>query len=149
MTKKGVIREMIDILKKQGESIITIAEKMGMDKSQFDNRLYNTRGQEFSLEDLIRLQQLSGTNLLAQFCLPEGQVIVKEPSAAECDIVELATIIIEAQASHGELHTCIQVALSDDRLTRDEQVGIDEKKKAYIANLERQLKALKIVYGEE
>lgn len=147
MTKREMMKRMISNI--DGGKGAVVGHLGYKNESALNNRLYELKGQQFSFDDLLHLQELSGTCHLAQYCLPEGQVIVKEPSASECDIVELATIIIETQGAHGDLQTFIKVALSDDRLTRDEQLGIDEKKKAYIANLERQLKALKIVYGEE
>lgn len=145
MNKRQMILNMIAQIDGGRE---VVAAYLGMTMDALNNRIYEKKGQHISFDDLLHIQELSKTNHLAQYCLPEGQVIVTEPSAEECDMVELATIIIDAQASHGELQTFIKLALSDDRLTPDEQLGIDEKKKAYISNLERQLKAFKLLYGE-
>ena len=124
-----------------------VAAHLGMTPDALNNRIYEKKGQHISFDDLLRIQELSGTNHLAQYCLPEGEVIVREPTADECDLVELSKIMLATQGSYGELQAFLNLALSDDQLTPEEDLELKQYKKAFISNLEKQHKAVRIIFG--
>ena len=144
--KREMIVEMISEVEGGRE---VVAAHLGYNKACFENRLYEKKGQQFTFDDLIRIQELSHTNYLAQFCAPVNHVVIEEPDAEMCDTVELSNIMMLRDGAHGDFTTAIRDSLADGKLTSAELKDIITKKTSYFALLEREIASLKLLYCDE
>jgi len=77
---------------------------MEMTETALDNRIYERKGQEFTVRQALRMQAVSNTTLFAeQIAKESGGVFVKLPSVEHIDNDLLLTKFAELSAEVGEL----------------------------------------------
>lgn len=119
MTMKKVIIEMIE--KCQGGKS-AVAGFLGMTEQAFNNRLYQTKGQRFTCEELIAVELEYGVSDWSdELNRRLGKVSFQVPNSSETDLVELSQLQLQELAKRGILFAKLNEFLSDGVLTSEEQ----------------------------
>lgn len=105
-----------DMIKVQG--VVDTATLLEMSESALDNRVYERKGQAFSVRESLRLQQISGTTRFAEEVAKEsGGTFVKLPSVDDICNVSLLAKFNELHAELGTLSARFGEYTKDDELT--------------------------------
>ncbi|MEA9444176.1 YmfL family putative regulatory protein [Candidatus Fukatsuia symbiotica] len=129
MEKRELINQMCERIE-GGRSVA--AAYLGMPESKFNNRLYESKGcRFFSIDELLALQTLSQSTLVAEYFAERSDaLVVPIPSAGDVDAVEL---------HHMGLHTTVKRS-AVDQLILDairEHGGINEQAQQKILDAHR------------
>lgn len=117
---KKVIIEMIDEC--QGGRP-AVAGFLGLTEQKLNNRLYQTKGQRFTDEELIAIEQEYGVSHWSdEINRRLGKVAVNLPNLDELDEVELSTLQLKELAERGILFSKLKEFLADGELTTVESV---------------------------
>ncbi|KAF6661285.1 hypothetical protein HFD91_07805 [Enterobacteriaceae bacterium EKM102V] len=92
-----------------------MADDLGMTIDQFHNHMYRKCGSRFfTLDELMKMEELSGTACLADFfATRHGKLLVDVSAVKEVDKVDLYDIEMKASAAAGELAIAKIAAASD------------------------------------
>lgn len=119
MAMKKVIIEMIE--KCQGGRP-AVAGFLGLTEQALNNRLYQTKGQRFTDEELIAIEQEYGVSHWSDEVNRRlGKVAVCVPNVDELDSVELSALQLRELAERGLLFSALQECLADGEITPDEE----------------------------
>lgn len=115
MAMKKTIIEMIEKCR-GGKS--AVAGFLGLSEQALDNRLYQTKGQRFTDEQLIAIENEYGVSDWSdEINRRLGKVSVSIPNADELDLVELSTLQLQEVAERGILFSKLNEFLADGVLT--------------------------------
>ncbi|TNH06654.1 YmfL family putative regulatory protein [Testudinibacter sp. TR-2022] len=116
---KKIIISMIEKVP-GGKSVV--AGFLGMSEACLNNRLYQTKGQRFTCEELIAVQQTFGlSDYTDEICRLSGGVFVPVAELDTLDNVELSLLQIREAAARGLLFETLQTALEDGEINRAEE----------------------------
>ncbi|MFQ1049056.1 YmfL family putative regulatory protein [Avibacterium paragallinarum] len=119
MAMKKTIIEMIE--KCQGGKA-AVAGFLGMTEQALNNRLYQTKGQRFTCEELIAIELEYGVSDWSdEINRRLGKVSFAVPNENETDLVELSQLQLQELAERGILFAKLNEFLSDGVLTQEEQ----------------------------
>lgn len=99
-----------------------MAAALGMTIDQFNNRLHRKcNSLFFTVDDLMRMEEISGTSFLAEFFANRhGLTLVDVSAVNDVDKVELFDIEMRANAAAGELAIAKQMAAEDGVIDQKE-----------------------------
>lgn len=116
---KAVIREMIE--KCQGGKP-AVAAFLGLTEQAFNNRLYQTKGQRFTEEELIAIEtEYNVSDWSDEINRRLGKVSFDVPNAEELDLVELSLLQLHERAASGVFFAKLDEFVADGVLTTVEQ----------------------------
>lgn len=119
MTMKQIIMSMIE---KCHGGKTAVAAFLGMSEQSFNNRLYQTKGQKFSDEELIAIETEYGVSDWSDEVNRRlGKVSFIQPNKNELDTVEISRLQMQDQAANGSLYIKLDEFIKDGHLTRNEQ----------------------------
>lgn len=100
-----------------------VAGFLGLTEQALNNRLYQTKGQRFTNEELIAIEQEYGVSHWSDEVNRRlGKVAVNLPSLDELDSVELSSLQLRELAERGILFSQLSAFLEDGELTTVESV---------------------------
>lgn len=112
---------IIEMFKKVQGGKAAIAGFLGMTEAELNNRLYQTKGQRFTEEELIAIQQeFTLTDWTDELNRRMGHVSFPIPDKDELDTVELSNLQLKELAARGILFTSIENFLEDGELSPKE-----------------------------
>lgn len=124
MTMKQVIIEMIENCT-GGKS--AVAGFLGLNETQLNNRLYQTKGQQFKTEELIAIEQAFGVSHWSDEINRQlGKVAFNVPTADELDNAELSQLQLQELAKRGVLFSALEDALADGSISPDEAAALEK-----------------------
>lgn len=105
-----------------------MADDLGMTIDQFHNHLYQKCGSRFfTLEELERMEDLSGTTYLAEYqANRKGKLLVDIPVPGSVDKVDLFDIEMQATIAAGELATAKMAAAADGVIDQSERKTLSD-----------------------
>ncbi|AUI65604.1 MULTISPECIES: YmfL family putative regulatory protein [Glaesserella] len=119
MTMKQIIMSMIE---KCHGGKTAVAAFLGMSEQSFNNRLYQTKGQKFSDEELIAIETEYGVSDWSDEVNRRlGKVSFIQPNKNELDTVEISRLQMQDQAANGSLYIKLDEFVRDGHLTQNEQ----------------------------
>ncbi|AWX14817.1 hypothetical protein CEP48_00865 [Mergibacter septicus] len=119
MIMKKIIIGMIE--KCQGGKS-AVAGFLGMTEQALNNRLYQTKGQRFTCEELIAIEVEYGVSDWSdEINRRLGKVSFSVPKSTDTDLVELSQLQLQELAERGILFAKLNEFLSDGVLTEEEQ----------------------------
>jgi hypothetical protein len=111
------------MIKVQG--VADTAVLMDMTESSMDNRVYERKGQEFTIRQALRLQQISGTTKFAEIIACEsGGTFIKLPEGDEIDNESLLAKFNELYAEVGLLSAKFAEATKDGEIDSRERADL-------------------------
>ncbi|OOH89512.1 hypothetical protein BMT54_06360 [Pasteurellaceae bacterium 15-036681] len=118
MTMKQIIREMIEQCS-GGKS--AVAGFLGLTEAQLNNRLYQTKGQRFTDDELIAIELEYGVSHWSDEVNRRlGKVSFVVPNAEVMDNVELSILQLHERAASGQFFAKLDEYIADGVLTDDE-----------------------------
>lgn len=115
---KQVIIEMIENCT-GGKS--AVAGFLGLNETQLNNRLYQTKGQQFKTEELIAIEQAFGVSHWSDEINRQlGKVAFSLPETEELDTAELSDLQLQELAKRGLLFAELEKALADGEINQAE-----------------------------
>lgn len=91
-----------------------VAGFLGFTESELNNRLYQSKGQRFKVEELIAIEQEFGVSHWSDEVNRQlGKVAFCLPSCDELDTAELSDLQLQELAKRGVLFAELEKALSD------------------------------------
>ncbi|MEG9482789.1 YmfL family putative regulatory protein [Mannheimia sp. HC-2023] len=124
MTMKQTIIEMIESCT-GGKS--AVAGFLGLNETQLNNRLYQTKGQQFKTEELIAIEQEFGVSHWSDEVNRQlGKVAFCVPNADELDAEELSELQLHELAKRGLLFAELEKALADGEVTQAEAEALSK-----------------------
>ncbi|MCX2960327.1 YmfL family putative regulatory protein [Rodentibacter caecimuris] len=119
MAMKKMIIEMIERVP-GGKA--AVAGFLGLNEAQLNNRLYQTKGQRFTNEELLAIQQEYGlTDFTDEICRLSGGRFVPNVATDELDNAELSLLQIQELSARGLLYKILEQALQDGEITSHEE----------------------------
>lgn len=119
MAMKKTIIEMIEKCP-GGKS--AVASFLGLNEAQLNNRLYQTKGQRFTNEELLAIQQeYSLTDFTDEICRLSGGRFVPDVELENLDNAEISSLQFHELSARGVLYTVLDQALQDGEITSDEE----------------------------
>lgn len=98
-----------------------VAGFLGLTEQGLNNRLYQTKGQQFKTEELIAIEQEFGVSHWSDEINRQlGKVAFSLPSDDELDAVALAELQLQELAKRGVLFAELEKALADGAISQDE-----------------------------
>jgi hypothetical protein len=99
---------------------------MEMSESSVDNRIYERKGQEFTVRQALRLQDISKTTWFAEVIAKmSGGTFVKLPDVDHIGNEDLLNKFMEIQTEFGELSKTFAEATEDGRITDKERTDLE------------------------
>lgn len=117
MTMKKVIIEMIESCA-GGKS--AVAGFLGLNETQLNNRLYQTKGQQFKTEELIAIEQEFGVSHWSDEVNRRLGKVSFSVQIDDLDDVELSHLQLQELAKRGVLFAELEKALADGAVTAQE-----------------------------
>lgn len=118
-------KTIIEMIEKCNGGKAAVAGFLGLSEAGLNNRLYQTKGQRFTTEELIAIQQEFGvTDFTQELCRQVGGVFVPLPNADELDSVEIAEIQRHELSVRGLLFVELEKALADGEISAEEEMLI-------------------------
>lgn len=119
-------------LRKAYQSMIKVqglpdtATLMDMTESALDNRMYERKGQEFTVRQALRMQTISKTSLFAEAIAEEsGGTFVKLPEPGEIDNESLFAKFNELHAELGQLSAEFAADTKDGEIDDRERARLE------------------------
>lgn len=111
-------KTIIEMIKACQGGKSAVAGFLGLSEQAFDNRLYQTKGQRFTDEELIAIEQEYGVSHWSdEINRRLGKVAVTVPSLDELDEVELSALQLRELAERGILFSRLNEFLADGVIT--------------------------------
>ncbi len=111
-------KTIIEMIEKCRGGKSAVAGFLGLSEQALDNRLYQTKGQRFTDEQLIAIENEYGVSDWSdEINRRLGKVSVSIPNADELDLVELSTLQLQEVAERGILFSKLNEFLADGVLT--------------------------------
>ncbi|OVZ98982.1 hypothetical protein CBW53_02965 [Yersinia frederiksenii] len=130
--KKEMIKAMC---KKIAGGRSSLADAMNMTIDQFNNNLYEKNGcRFFSIEELLKIQELSKSTIVAEFfAIHRDAVVVQNPTIENLDNVELHDLRLHNDVYRGDVDQTIFRAINNDGyINKEEKNEILQKHFAHI-----------------
>lgn len=125
MGKRAMVNQMCRAIE-GGHSVA--AAYLGMSESKFRNRLYENKGiRFFSVDELLALQEFSGTTLVAEYFAEHANALVIAKPTADSDTVELHHMGLKTHIKRSVVDKLVLEAIANDG-------AIDEDEKKRILN---------------
>ncbi|WP_288061336.1 YmfL family putative regulatory protein [Rodentibacter caecimuris] len=119
MAMKKTIIEMIE---KCAGGKSAVASFLGLNETQLNNRLYQTKGQRFTNEELLAIQQEYGlTDFTDEICRLSGGRFVPDVERETLDNTEISTLQFQELSARGVLYAVLAQSLQDGEITSDEE----------------------------
>jgi len=127
-----------------------MAGALGMTLPHFNNNLYEKNGcRFFEHHELEAMEDLSGTNLLAEyFASRRGALLVEIPTFEELDQVDLFERGIRSAANRGHVDQVIGKSLEDGHITKEEADEIMTYHRRHLAAREEEVRAIITLYSK-
>lgn len=127
-----------------------MAGALGMTLTHFNNSLYEKNGcRFFEHHELEAMEDLSGTNLLAEyFAARRGALLVEMPDFEELDQVGLFEKGIRTAANRGHVDQVIGKSLEDGVITEEEAEEIMTYHRRHLAAREDEVRAIIRLYSK-
>ena len=124
-----------DLLSRIDGGVEVAASYLGLTISAFNDRRYEHKGTRFfSGDELLALQNLSKTALVAEFYAEQaGCLVVTKMKAELLENFDLYMMSLEAAKANGAVATAIHDAIANDGVI-DEQEAEDIRNKTDVAN---------------
>lgn len=112
-----------DLLSSIDGGVEVAASYLGLSVSAFNDRRYENKGTRFfSGDELMALQNLSKTALVAEFYAEQaGCLVVTKMKAEQLENFDLYMMSLEAAKAQGEIAAEIQKAIADDGVIDDRE----------------------------
>lgn len=108
---------------------------LGMDRTQFRNRLYEIKGQRLMLDDQVALSVASDSNAwIDALCEAHGGVFVRVVDGPVGDLSVLESISV-VWKEIGDVGGCVQSALADSRVNKHEVDALKQQTREAIQAL--------------
>lgn len=100
-----------------------------MSVSAFNDRQYEYKGMKFfSVDQLLILQRLSGTSLVAEYFADEcNSLVIPSPDVDCTGNYDLYQLLTEIDECRGELQSFIKKSTADGELDKHEESGVDSR----------------------
>lgn len=124
----GNQRELvIEMLKHIRGGQAVAASYLGISLSVFKDRLYENKGTRFfTCDELLALQELSGTTLVADyFARAAGCIVIKKPDVVKAGSYDLFESMLSIGTARGEYEAYLAKAISDGVITSDEEAVLN------------------------
>ena len=130
--KKKLINDLLNCI---DGGVEVAASYLGLSISAFNDRRYENKGTRFfSGDELLALQNLSKTALVAEFYAEQaGCLVVTKMKAEQLENFDLYMMSLEAAKANGAVATAIHDAIANDGVI-DEQEAEDIRNKTDVAN---------------
>lgn len=127
-----------------------MAGGLGMTLAHFNNNLYEKNGcRFFEHHELEAMEDLSGTNLLAEyFARRRGALLVEIPQFEELDQVGLFEKSIRTAANRGHVDQVIAKSLEDGVICKEEAEDIMVYHRRHLAAREEEVQAIIALYSK-
>lgn len=103
-----------------------MAGALGMTKDALENRLYERKGQQITVQTAMQMQAFSGTTHFAEGVAQEsGGVFLKLPDARDIGNEELLSEFNLLYAELGELSGKFRIYVADNEISKAERVDLD------------------------
>lgn len=132
----GNQRELvIELIKHIHGGQAVAAAYLGISLSVFKDRLYENKGTRFfTCDELLALQQLSETTLVADyFAQQAGCVVVEKPEEGEGNY-DLFEALLKIGKARGEYDSYLTQAIADGNITEDEEKTLNQLCDAIVKN---------------
>lgn len=121
MTIRKAYQDMIRVL-----GVPDTAMLMEMTESALDNRVYERKGQAFTVRESLRMQQISGTTRFAEeVAVASGGTFVKLPEVDHVDNESLLAKFNLLYAQVGELSSEFAADTKNGEIEPDERVRLE------------------------
>lgn len=118
-------RTIIEMIEKCQGGKSAVAGFLGLSERSFNNRLYQTKGQRFTDEELIAIELEYGVSDWSdEINRRLGKVSFNVPNLDELDSVELSTLQLRELAARGLLFNQLQESLADGVITSVEENAV-------------------------
>ncbi|AWK14112.1 YmfL family putative regulatory protein [Candidatus Fukatsuia symbiotica] len=148
MDKRALINRMCEHIE-GGRSVA--AAYLGVSEAKFNNRLYESKGcRFFSVDELLALQTLSQSTLVAEYFAERSDaLVVPIPSADEVDTVELHHMGLRTTIKRSAVDKLILDAINNDgAVDEKEKQKIIEAHRKHMAMRDSEIKATLLVYAK-
>lgn len=118
-------RTIIEMIEKCQGGKDAVAGFLGLSEHSFNNRLYQTKGQRFTDEELMAIELEYGVSDWSdEINRRLGKVSFNVPNLDELDRVELSTLQLRELAARGLLFNQLQESLADGVITSVEENAV-------------------------
>lgn len=126
-----------------------MAGALGMTVTQFNNNLYEKNGcRFFEHHELEAMEDLSGTNLLAEyFAARRGAMLVEIPKFEDLDSVELFNKSVRTAAQRGHVDQIIEQAVEDGFIDEAEAAEIMMNHRRHIAARDEEVRSIIVAFS--
>lgn len=128
-----------------------MAGALGMPKDKFTNKLSRKNGcRFFELDELEAMEDLSGTNLLADYyARRRGCLLVERPQYEELDRVDLFSRAMREAAARGHVDQLIAEALNDGVIEQHEAEEIELYHRRHMVAREEEIRAITSLFSRK
>lgn len=119
---------LVELLKHIKGGHAVAASYLGISLSVFKDRLYENKGTRFfSCDELLAIQELSGTTLVADyFARATNCVVIKKPKYEENGSYDLFELMLSIGSARGEYENYLARAISDGIITDEEEAILNK-----------------------
>ncbi|MCX8649960.1 hypothetical protein J3U21_06165 [Gilliamella sp. B2776] len=112
-----------DLLSSIDGGMEVAASYLGLSISAFNDRRYENKGTRFfTCDELLALQELSRTTLVADyFARAVNCIVIKKPDVAKAGSYDLFELMLSIGTARGEYDAYLSKAISDGVITSDEE----------------------------
>lgn len=115
-------KTIIGMIEKCSGGKSAVAGFLGLNETQLNNRLYQTKGQRFTNEELLAIQQEYGlTDFTDEICRLSGGRFVPDVALEMLDNAELSSLQLHELSARGVLYAALEQALQDGEITSAEE----------------------------
>lgn len=124
--QRALINNLIENIK--GGSTVAAAH-LDMSISVFNDRRYENKGTRFfNCEELLALQELSGTSLVAEyFAEAAGCMVIKKMDAEQSENFDLFMMMMECLKNQGDLSKVIKESIENDGFIDNREASLIRK----------------------
>ncbi|GFN45781.1 YmfL family putative regulatory protein [Candidatus Regiella insecticola] len=126
------------------------AAYLGISESKFNNHLYENKGSRFfSIDELVALQTLSGSSLVAEYFAARSDAVVVPTPSAEVDTVELHHMCLNTAVKRSAVDQLIlETIRKHGSINQQAQQKILEAHRKHMATRDGEIRATLQVYGQ-
>ncbi|WP_447868783.1 YmfL family putative regulatory protein [Rahnella aceris] len=128
-----------------------MAGALGMSEAGFNNNLYEKNGcRFFEIAELEAMEDLSGTNLLADYhAKRRGCLLIDRPKFEELDRVDLFSRAMRTAAARGQVDQIITLALEDGVIEQHEAEEIEIYHRRHMVAREEEIQAITALFSRK